>query len=859
MTKTQDNLILQKALEYVAAGLSVIPTVKETKAPALKEWKTYQQRLPISTEVEDWFHRGDKCIGIVTGKVSGNLEMLDFDHQAELFEAWAALVREESPDLFERLILERTQNSGLHGVYRCPEVKIPGNLKLAMRAMDVTDQALKSLRDSKVNPGDQAAVRKVLPSIRIEIAGKQHVPRLVDDKFLVILTMIETRGEGGQFLAAPSPGYELLQGDFTAIPEITAGERQLLIEAANAINQWVDPSKVEGQGARFSKVAQRPGDDFNQRGDVAPILEKHGWTITRNSSNFQHWRRPGKARGQSASLIDSKIFYVFSQNAPPFEADKAYSLFSVYGLLEHAGDYSAAARELAKQGFCERATGGNGAEETNWPEPEPLRRTPDPGEPFPVEALGTILGEAAAAMHYNIKAPLAVCGQSVLAGANLAVQPHANVAIDGREFPVSEFLLSIAQSGDRKTAADRAALATVEAQQKFLLEGYQRDLTRYKLEAALWKSNCDDAMKKRDFQARRVALEAMPTAPTAPFYPQLTTEEPTYEGLCKLLALGRPSVGLFSDEAGRFLGGHAMSQEHRLKTLSGLSNLWDGRPLTRTRSGDGSFTLYGRRVCAHLLMQPMVAETILSDPLIHDQGFMSRCLIVAPESTLGEQNYIAQDLTKEMVYRRYCNRLTVILQAKLPRKINPETGEPTNELIPRPLPLAPDAKAVWVRFHDWIQDHLRPDGIFRPISGIAAKAAEHGLRLAGTLALVDDLNTAAISPEHVKAGIVLAQFYLGEALRLFHSAKTDPDLLLGERVLTWLRTRVCSNRKLVSLPDLYQFGPNGVRDKSTAKRIMGLLSDHHWARPIEGGAEIDGKKRRQVWEVNPYVFQGAKI
>jgi len=258
-------------------------------------------------------------------------------------------------------------------------------------------------------------------------------------------------------------------------------------------------------------------------------------------------------------------------------------------------------------------------------------------------------------------------------------------------------------------------------------------------------------------------------------------------------------------------------------------------------------------------MQPMVSEHILGDPLAQDQGFLSRCLIAAPESMLGEQNYTAQDLTKEGAYRQYCTRLMTILQAQLPRKIDLETGEPTNELIPRPLPLSLYAKGVWVHFHDWIQSHLRLGGRLRPNSKIAAKAAEHALRVAGTLALVDDLNTPVISVEHVKDGIVLAKFYLGEALRLFNSAQTDPDLLLGERVLTWLKTRECSNRKLVSLPDLYQFGPNGVRDKRTAKRIMELLGDHHWARPIEGGTEIEGKKRRQVWEVNPYVFQGAKI
>jgi hypothetical protein len=321
----------------------------------------------------------------------------------------------------------------------------------------------------------------------------------------------------------------------------------------------------------------------------------------------------------------------------------------------------------------------------------------------------------------------------------------------------------------------------------------------------------------------------------------------------KLLDTGWPSVGLFSDEDGRFLGGHAMNRDHRLKTLAGLSDFWDARPITRTHAGDGAITLYGRRVCVHLLMQPVVAESILADDLAHDQGFLSRCLAAAPESTLGNQKYLAEDLTQHLDYVRYCDRLTNVLSKKLPLKMDQETGKPTLELVPRKLLVSKEGHAVWVRFHDWVQDHLGCEGIFRPISGIAAKAAEHALRLAGTIALINDLDAASISLEHVEAGIILARFYLFEALRLFHTAKTNPELVLAERVLAWLRTRDFPEKRLVSLPYVYQLGPNCVRDKNTALKIMATLADHQWVRPVEGGTEIAGKKRRQVWQLRPDI------
>jgi Protein of unknown function (DUF3987) len=91
--------------------------------------------------------------------------------------------------------------------------------------------------------------------------------------------------------------------------------------------------------------------------------------------------------------------------------------------------------------------------------PRPLMRELPPADPFPVDALGTLLGSAAQAIHDRIQAPLAISGQSVLAAATLAVQGHANVELPtGQAKPLSNFLVSVAATGERKTAVDQEAL-----------------------------------------------------------------------------------------------------------------------------------------------------------------------------------------------------------------------------------------------------------------------------------------------------------------------------------------------------------------------------------------------------------------
>jgi hypothetical protein len=314
--------MIETAQTYLDAGLSVLPAIGAQKRPAVAEWKSYQQRRPTAAEVRAWFSNGHSALCLVCGQVSGNLEMLDFDAGGELYEPWREAVREAAPGLLERLVIEATPSGGRHVAYR-NQVAVCGNLKLAQRRIET--------------PSDEP----------VTIGGKKHVPRKDGDgRWHVLLTLIETRGEGGLFLCAPSPGYGLLQGDFTNLPVLTAEERDILLSAAWALNEYVPAPEPIPAGC--SNLA-RPGDDYAARGDVRAVLAKHGWTLVRAGEN-EYWRRPGKTAGWSATLKD-RVFYVFSSSAAPFEPNKAYSPFAVYAHLEHNGDFAAAARALRAEGY----------------------------------------------------------------------------------------------------------------------------------------------------------------------------------------------------------------------------------------------------------------------------------------------------------------------------------------------------------------------------------------------------------------------------------------------------------------------------------------------------------------------------
>jgi hypothetical protein len=333
----QQNNILQSAKQLLKKGNSVIP-VGSNKKPTIESWTQYQERPSSEQELDNWNRKRPLThIASINGRVSNNQETLDFDLDADRFVLWKRIVQQKVPDLFERLVIQKTPK-GKHVIYRCTE-PVSGNTKLAHKMVKVD------------GPGEH----------RYE--GKDFSAKQINGSYYIIPCSIETRGERGYFLHAPSPGYKVIQGNLTDIPTISAKERQTLLDAAIQLNEYIPPTNVITGPLKHTKGNNGllPGNDFNERGDISSILGKHGWHPSGRSGMCnglptKYYRRPGKKGDHSASLIDGKLFYNFSSNGHPFEADRAYPPFAVYALLEHGGNFNSAASQLSKEGYGDRKT-----------------------------------------------------------------------------------------------------------------------------------------------------------------------------------------------------------------------------------------------------------------------------------------------------------------------------------------------------------------------------------------------------------------------------------------------------------------------------------------------------------------------
>ena len=307
--------------EAISLGnICIMPPKQDgSKRPYSGQWTEYQNRKPTTTELESWYNSGLTGFGIICGAVSGNLETLDFD-QRDIYPPFRqSCIDAGLGSLVERMeagYMEHTPN-GLHWLYRGSDIS--GNVKLAARPKEPGE---------KKSEGDKVQV------------------------------LIETRGEGGFIITAPTSGtvhpsgkpYTLISGSLSAIPTITPEERRELHTIAKTFHVD-DPQKVEVEYQRMSATGTgRPGDDYNARTHWSEVLTD--WTLVFKRGEVSYLRRPGKTEGISGTVgwQGKDQFFCFSSSTE-FEQQKPYDKFGVYALIHHGGDIPAATRALGKLGY----------------------------------------------------------------------------------------------------------------------------------------------------------------------------------------------------------------------------------------------------------------------------------------------------------------------------------------------------------------------------------------------------------------------------------------------------------------------------------------------------------------------------
>lgn len=292
------------ALGYRARGFFCVPIPTGEKGPRIKEWQNL--RLEESA-LRDAFTQRTGNVGLVLGEPSGWLVDVDLDcpEAIELAEKYLPATG---------AVTGRTGRERSHWWYICEGCETA------------------RYRDPELTNG--------------------------------AATTVELRSTGLQTVVGPSTHpdgstYETLTGEPATVP---AALLQLAVEGLHqaVLKERGHSETTASTGGHSASVnvltgsgpvsGSRPGDDYNERGDLHALLVQHGWTVFGKSGNNVQLTRPGKSSGLSATW-NGEHFYVFTSSCPQFEPEQGYRPFEVYTRLEHNGDHARAAAQLGTEGF----------------------------------------------------------------------------------------------------------------------------------------------------------------------------------------------------------------------------------------------------------------------------------------------------------------------------------------------------------------------------------------------------------------------------------------------------------------------------------------------------------------------------
>jgi putative DNA primase/helicase len=485
-----------------------------------------------------------------------------------------------------------------------------------------------------------------------------------------------------------------------------------------------------------------------------------------------------------------------------------------------------------------------------WPELQQLIVQINPQE-YPIDELPPLIRSAVEEVCGFVKAPVALVAMSALSSISVAAQAHSDVQrAEKLEGPIGLYFCAIADSGERKTTADgyfTKPLRDYEARER---EKAKPLISDHKTEMDAWTAQRGGIQEKiRTLsKAEKSALaqisqlhELDRCKPIPPRVPRLLFSDATPEALALELVFNWPSGGIFSSEAGVVLGGHAMSKDTALRNMARLNQLWDGKISATDRATAQSYGETSVRFTISLQVQEPTLRAFFDNTkgLARGTGFLARFLMAWPTSTMGTRMF-SPPPNGWPALAAFNNRLTAILDRAAP--VNDD-----GVLTPTMLTLAPDAKAVWVKIHDGIEQSLACGGDLYDLRDVGSKAADNVVRMAAIFHVFAG-SIGPIDRVCIEAAGRIVIWHLIEAKRFLGELAMPPEQANPIRLETWLLD-YCKQSRTDRVPrrELQRCGPSGLREKASIDDAIKELAELGRAREFKYG-------KKKFIQVNPALL-----
>lgn len=431
--------------------------------------------------------------------------------------------------------------------------------------------------------------------------------------------------------------------------------------------------------------------------------------------------------------------------------------------------------------------------------------------PYPMAALPPLMQDAALAIAHHVQAPDALAGQCVIGAATYLAQTRVNAPHHLRPdgMPCSLFMLTLANSGDRKSECRRLAFKAIDE-----AEREARNLFRQQCEEVLSQADRLKGKKREEF----LADNPLPSDPRTQY------SDATFEPIVGEMIRGASAACWDTDEGGQLFGGASLKADTRASTIGGLIKAFDSGTFERTRSRgnvEGSGFAYHRRLSILLLAQPVTIAEALSDTLLREQGFLPRFLFTSAE-TLAGTRFLTPEKMQAKSYadprlQRFWERCQMI-QAS-PAHIVAETGE----VLPPPMELTPQATSVWLAFYNETEHEQGKLGEFSSVRAFASRAGELARRVAAVFACFEQQD--AIDEDLMMRACMIVRHSLKEWLRYSEETQPSLELVQAAALMEWFKEPVRADKwRAFHRNELGKSGPGFVRKASNRDKLLSLLT-----------------------------------
>ena len=798
--------IVSFAKSLSKAGIRHVPTFSDVDKRPIDNVAEFYDKPPMTDEECDKYYATAKFIGIICGK---GLASVDLDFQGYFWPIFKDVMEGTFPLIWSKIkYVETSQNDGVHFVVR----------KTGEDGKNEPNAACMRLSKSKPDETDANGNSFLYYSTNKKPVPKRFPATKEGDEWFAYPSGVEIKEFHSYLVIAPSPGYSVVEGSLLDMPVLSKEEWDIIVSVLRALDQKPEvqfKSKPHSVNSNTKTSGTWKGngsfEEYNARGDHVALLSGKGWTPLGMRGIWEHWQRPGKNRGCSATWnSDMRVFRNFSSSVSDLDAHASYNLSQLYTIFKHGGNYTKSGKDLYAQGYGTRQE-NNCQFDFIIEKEKPFSNLPE----WPLDLLEGIDREIVieGSKAANI-APDFAANQLMAIASYLINRKMTSVTWDGvHKESVNIWNITVGDASEHKTTILNIIAGPLLEIGRQVLKESKEKIEKWTKESKELNDELNNA--KRSKMPSQCAIDSIKVKIAelgqVPVLHQFFVADVTPEALALVAERNRDMIvsGAESDLIDSMLGKYSDGEQ----TNTIHNNLWDGGMLIIDRLGKQIMTRGYMTV--GIIIQPSVLiklATRVKDA--KDIGILSRYLYSKPASKVGARSM--------KVY-----------------KINPQLfcqwNERINEMIKwkeKQLVLSHEAQTIMEDWATRLEKQIGVGGVYEEIKDWIGKAQFGQIcRLAAIFHFLsgENENENVITGPTMRKAVRLLEYYLHHAIVCYDDMGKTKEQKASEIVISWLRR---SGPKTVR--DICRYAPRSVRDlKTTGIKLLldelvnlGILSEN---------------------------------